>query len=271
MDSWRRTRTIGRAAAACWIVSTISARAQAQSTYNIEELTDFGTGLATCVQNNLNTVTASLRGAMDADAWTGPRYLNADVFEQDFFDTSIDPDGLDHLYADSARVSVYAGHGSPGTVYFPGHGGLGCTASTNDSMRLALSSADGGGVATLAVWLACQVLNVDPVGSSQMINQVRQQLGWTNNVSIGDDEPRDVYEATRTQPNKDAWLALMGGPGGENPVTFAVEDRRPLVVTMTDVNSAEDCWAHHDRQAWGQSALDPLNGPVSYVCWEELE
>jgi Family of unknown function (DUF6345) len=208
---------------------------------------------------------------MDADAWTGPRYLNGDVFEQDFWDENRVAGGLDHAYADSARVSVYAGHGSPGTVYFPGNGGTGCTASTSRNLRLGFAPDSAGAQAALAVWLACEVLNVDLLGGENEVANVRQQLGWLNIVSIGDDETRDVYEASKTQGNTGAWLALMAGPGGENPATQALEDRRPIVVTMTDVDNEADCWAHHESQAWGNSVVDPMPGDAVFVCWEQVD
>src|SRR4051794_7537075 len=74
----------------------------AQATYYIDESTDFtGNG---CQNKDLNDVTSSLRGALDATGWSGSRFVNALAWPQDFIEScssSFGAGGLDDIFADS--------------------------------------------------------------------------------------------------------------------------------------------------------------------------
>jgi hypothetical protein len=120
---------------------------QPAKSYYIDEWVNFPSPGQACSQNDLNTVTASLQSAMPADAWSGPRYVNASVWPQDFWEQNRAA-GLDHLYGDTKSVTIYAGHGSPGTIYFGPHNGA-CTASTASQMRLGAGPGSTGASAIL--------------------------------------------------------------------------------------------------------------------------
>jgi hypothetical protein len=244
--------------------------ALASKTYYIDEWVDFPAPGQACSQNDLNTVTASLQSAMAADLWSGLRYVDASAWPQDFWEQNRVAGGLDHLYGDTKSVTVYAGHGTPGTIYFGPHNGA-CTASTGSHMRLGAGPGSTGAATSLAVWLACEIPHVDLLAGETALNNVRQQLGWLNIIPIGDNEPRDVYNKTKTQLNKDAWIWTMNGGGGQNPATGAGENRKPIVVTGTTLATADACWWYHDTQSWAQDVQHIMSGQAGYVCWEWLD
>ena len=265
--SFPTIRVIGALSAT---LSLLSTNVLASKTYYIDEWVDFPAPGQTCSQNDLNTVTASLRSAMDADLWTGVRYVDTSAWPQDFWEQNRVTGGLDHVYGDTKTVTVYAGPGTPGTIYCGPHNDA-CTASTGSHMRLGAGPGSSGGTTALAVWLACEVPHVDFLAGETALNNVRQQLGWLNIISIGDNEPRDVYNKTKTQANKDAWIWTMNGAGGRNPATGASENRKPVVVTGTTVASADTCWWYHDNQSWGQDRQDLMSGQAAQICWEWLD
>ena len=240
--------------------------AASAGTFYIDEVYDYPASGAACSQPDLNTVTSSLRTAMESSSWTGARYINSSCWPQDFWDRNRNSAGLDHLYSDTKDVSIFAGHGLPGTILFAPHDGS-CTAGTGANMRLGGLSNSAGGQTSLAVWLACEVPHVDFLGGGNAINQVRQQLGWLNIISVGDNEPRDVFNATKTQYNRDAWLYRMNGAGGENPTTHAVENRRPVVVTMAQATQEAGCWIFHNYQSWGRNIYDRLTTSPNWGFW----
>ena len=248
----------------------VSTSALASKTYYIDEWVDFPAPGMSCWQNDLNTVTSSLQSAMAADLWSGLRYVDASAWPQDFWEQNRRAGGLDHLYGDTKSVTVYAGHGSPGTIYFGPHAGA-CTASTWSDMRLGAGPGSTGALTALAVWLACEIPNVNLLGGETALNNVRQQLGWLNIIPIGDNEPRDVYNKTKTQLNKDAWIWTMNGGGGQNPGTGASENRKPIVVSATTLGTADACWWYHDTQSWAQDVQHLMYGQAGYVCWEWLD
>jgi hypothetical protein len=259
MTQLRGLRWMQVAAGATLGLTVLCAHASANKTYYIDEWVDFPGSGQSCSQADLNTVTASLRNAMSADGWSGVRYVDNSAWPQDFWDQNRASGGLDHVYGDTKTVTIYAGHGSPGTIYFGPHNSA-CTASTTSNMRLGAVPGSGGAKTALAVWLACQVPNVDLLGGETSINNVRQQLGWLNNIGIGDDEPRDVYNKTKSQLNKDAWLWTMNGWG-----------RQPIVVSQTTLSTADACWWYHDHQSWGQDVQDLMSAYAGYRCWEWIE
>lgn len=268
----RRVTGISICMVAAWaaLQPLAAMKAWAGKTYFIDEGTDFPAPGQSCQQNDLNTVTWSLQSAMNADAWSGVRFVNASAWPQDFWEQNRVAGGLDHLYGDTKSVSIYAGHGSPGTIYFSPHNSA-CTASTFSHMRLGAGTASTGATTALAVWLACEVPHVDFLAGETQLNNVRQQLGWLNIIGIGDNEPRDVYNKTKSQSNKDAWIWTMNGAGGQNPVTRAPENRKPIVVTQTTAGTADACWWYHTRQQWGLDVQDLMSGQGNYVCWEWLD
>lgn len=276
-ENYHAYRTLGRAVApsrrravACAVAvsQTLLVSNAWANDFLIEEVTEFP---APCnVGGPLNTCTLSLYNALIADSLVGSRFSNGMAWPQDFQDRNRVPGGLDHLFADANPVVVFSGHGRPGTIYFGPHDDV-CTADTENNMRLSAASDSAGGKASLAIWLACEVLNVDLVGDEKSINNLRQQLGFLNRIGIDSNEPRDVYVKTKTQANVDAWLSTMGGPGGKNPVTREAENRRPIVVTKTLSTQESACWAIHDSLSWALGSMYVMPGQAEYTCWEWLD
>jgi hypothetical protein len=84
------------ALAAVVLVALLAERAEAAKTYYIEESTDYtGNG---CQDDNVNTLSASLRTGLDNAGWSGQRWVNADAWPQDFQEacsSDYEPGGLD--------------------------------------------------------------------------------------------------------------------------------------------------------------------------------
>lgn len=230
-----------------------------QKTFYMDEGTHYS-DIEMCQNADLNTVTASLAEAMRADGWTGSRYVNELAWPQDYRDKTLDNNGLDDRYGDAATTTVFAGHGNAGLLTFRPRLGV-CTADAGNNMALGFGST--GGSATIGIWLSCDMLNsglLDESNSNYRSMNIRQSLGWLNTISIGDDEPRDFYNATRSTSNKDAWLRQMQGDG-----------RQPIVLTATTANDASTCWYFHDHESLGQGVMDHLGGDWGYRCWEWIQ
>ena len=231
----------------------------APKTFYMDEGTRYS-DVGMCTNQDLNTVTESLAAAMRGDGWIGSRFVNELAWPQDYRDRTLDANGLDNQYGDAASVTVFAGHGNAGLITFRPRNGV-CTASAGANMALGFRST--GAQAAVGIWLSCDMFAtglLDEATSSYRQMDIRQSLGWLNTIGIGDDEPRDFYNATRSMSNKDAWLRQMQGNG-----------RQPLVLTATTANDASTCWFFHGREALGQGVIDHLDGSWGYRCWEWIE
>jgi len=231
----------------------------APKTFYMDEGTHYS-DIGMCKNEDLNTVTASLATAMRADGWTGSRFVNELAWPQDYRDVTLDTNGLDSRYGDAATLTVFAGHGNAGLLTFRPRLGV-CTADAGVNMALGFGST--GGTAAIGIWLSCDMFNtglLDESNSNYRRMNIRQSLGWLNTIGIGDDEPRDFYNATRSTSNKDAWLRQMQGDG-----------RQPIVLTATTASSASTCWFFHGRESLGQGVVDHLDGNWAYRCWEWIE
>lgn len=243
-------------AALCASIAMPIAASAAPLTFYMDEVTAYQ-GLSMCANSNLNTVTASLATAMRSDGWTGSRFVNASAWPQDFRDKLLDSNGLDDSYGDAASLSVFAGHGSPGQLLFQPRNGV-CTANAGRNMTLGPGST--GGNAAVGMWLSCEMLSaglLDESTSAYRRMNLRQSLGWLNSIGIGDNEPRDFYNRSKSMANKDAWLQQMRGWG-----------RQPIVLTATTARDAGTCWYYHGQQSLGRRAVDKLGGAWGYRCWE---
>jgi hypothetical protein len=210
-----------------------------------------------CTNIDLNTVTESLASEMRSKGWFGSRFVNELAWPQDYRDKSLDSNGLDALYGDSATLTVFAGHGNAGLLTFRPRLNT-CTASAGSNM--ALGSGSTGGLATIGIWLSCDMFAtglLDEANSSYKRMNLRQSLGWLNSISIDDDEARDFFRKSQSMSNKDAWLDQMQGNG-----------RQAMVVTATTARDASTCWFFHGRESLGEGVVDTLDGPWGYRCWE---
>jgi hypothetical protein len=206
--------------------------AQEGRTFYIDESTDFtGNG---CENSDLNTVTSSLCSALVACGWFGTRYVNSMAWPQDFYEGGFG--GLDHQYADTKMLAVYAGHGNVNFLQFGfPHNGQ-CGVNIEGQMRLGTGWGDTAGY---MMYLTSCTMRRDRLHHLQF-NQVHQQFGYHNSPSIKDDQPRDFFNATGPsgQCNKGAWLDEM-----EDKPSWFTGDNSPIVLTY-GINQ-EDCLYKH--------------------------
>jgi len=235
--------------------------AAAAKTYFIDEGTDFtGNG---CEITDVNTITASLQTSLSAASWTGSRYVNASAYPQDFWESCSSvygSGGLDGSYGDTGFLSVYAGHGSAHYIAFGYPHSSQCGVDFSTNARL---GAMNGASAGFGMWLACEVVQSSQL-TSAMYQRLSQQAGWQNSIGIGDDEPRDFFNATSTKTNADAWIDQMSTGG-----------RDAIIATFS--NTSAECWPKHNsaklkanvgNTTLGGGASCGGGQPRYYVCYE---
>ena len=240
--------------------------AHATKTYFIDEVTDY-TGNGCGNNSDLNTVTSSLQTALNNTSWSGDRYTNGDSWPQDWWEncsSNYGSSGLDSTYADTKVLAVFAGHAARRTLPFGYvHDGA-CSTNLTDNARLGSMN---GATAGFGMWLGCEVLNSDDL-TTNMHQSLRQQAGWENVISIGDNDPRDFYNATNTKTNADAWLDEM-----------ADSSRRAIIATFSR-SSGSDCWSKHNsgklrndvnNSAMGGGASCGNGQPTYWACSEERQ
>jgi hypothetical protein len=217
----------------------VSSGVLAAPSYYIDECTNFSNGNS-CDIATVNTITATLQSALDSSGWTGSRFTEFSAWPQDFWEScssSYGTSGDDSLYGDAHTLSVYAGHGSPHTLYFSSTGNGGtyggsqrCFTDMTQNMRLGTMA---GAQAAFGMWLACEVVQSSELGSA-MWQSLRQQASWQNTINIGDNEPRDFYNATSAKTNVNAWLDQMSSGG------------RDAILATFSSTSVTDCWNVHN-------------------------
>jgi len=210
--------------------------AQALQEYYIDEITDY-TNSNPCDIYDLNEITASLKTALDSDGWGGSRFLNDSAWPQDFWEecsSSYGSGGDDYVYGDSANLAIHAGHGGAHYLVFGSYHGSACGVSMTDNARM---GAMAGSQAAFAMYLDCEVIQGSDLGTNEY-QWLHQQAGWQNAIGIGDDEPRDFYNATGTATNADAWLNQMSS-GGRDAIIATTE-------TDSSGSSLDDCWSFHN-------------------------
>lgn len=254
---FRIVRLAGAGAGIAFAFHTASA--QAAKTYFIDESTSF----PDCLSGTLNDVTSSLQTSLNDNSWSGYRLANASAYPQDFWEacsTTYGSGGVDTYYGDARVLSVYAGHGGPHTVYFGYKHNNQCVVNFTSNMRL---GAMNGATAGFGMWLECEVIQSSELGTA-MYQRLRQQAGWQNSIGIGDNEPRDFFNATNTKTNADAWLDQMGGGG-----------RDPIIATFSSTSGS--CWPiHNAAKLRGNAYNSTLGGGPScggaqtlyYYCYE---
>jgi hypothetical protein len=270
MNAPIRPKVLGIAAAVAVGATLASPLTRATQTYYIDEGTDFTNGNP-CDIYDVNTITASLQTALGTDGWTGNRYVNDSAWPQDFWEecsSTYGTGGEDLYYGDNGVLSVYAGHGSPHYLYFGSYHGSACTVSMTDNARLGEMAAAQG---AFGMWLACEVIQGADLGTNEY-QWLRQQAGWQNTISIGDDEPRDFYNATSSSTNADAWLNQMSS-GGRDAIIATTE-------TYTSGSTGDSCWSvHNSAKLKGNIFNTPRgggpscgNGPPEYwYCYEHQQ
>ncbi len=237
--------------------------AEAAKTFYMDESTDYtGNG---CENNDLNTVTESLANTMWSFGWAGDRWVNTDAWPQDFVEScsgTYGSAGDDDVTSDTKSLAVFAGHGNIGLLAYGHKHASRCNVDFSANMRL---GSMGGDTAAVGMWLICDALEESSLPSEANSQWLRQQLGWTNLIGIGDDEPEDFFLDTWTmtvtpflpgKANSDAWLSRMDGGG-----------RHPMVVSYGSTESG--CWNVHDGARLGDNVFT-TERPSSPACQQGL-
>nr|WP_172301575.1 DUF6345 domain-containing protein [Pseudenhygromyxa sp. WMMC2535] len=233
--------------------------AGAYETFFIGESTKFDGGGA-CENEDVSTVTSTLRNRLDKAGWSGLRFVDDNSWPEDFWERSILALGLDDTYGDQASLVVYAGHGNVGRLQWgrPSDNGN-CRARIRTEVRLGRLAGDR---ARVAMFLTSCTSRQDLLWSSYRQNAFRQVLGYHNSPYVGYDEARKVFKRTQDgQPTAYAWLDEMennGAPGKNSPVT-----------TTLGSSAAEAEAVHpHTNLADGEGLLGELPEPAGGYYFE---
>jgi hypothetical protein len=213
-----------------------------------------------------NDVTSSLQTLMNDFGWSGNRYANPDAWPQDFVEACSPATfgaGLDSTFADAVDLAVYAGHGNAGLLQWGFKNGSMCTvdfaSSTNVSTKGVMRLGQMSGAQTMAgMWLTSCTLKKDRLASKANFQWARQQFGYHNSPSIGDDQPSNFFfsAAFWLQSNKNAWLDEME----DKPGVFT-GDNSPIIVSYGATSAqANDI---HNNTRFGGSTLTPRPGGPS--------
>lgn len=200
-------------------------------TFFIGESNHFDGGGA-CDNAYVRTVTSSLKERLLDAGWAGLRFVDDDSWPEDFRESTFSDQSLDGTFGDTARLSVYAGHGNVGMLQWgrPSDNGT-CTNFINTNSRFGRLAGDTAAAVMLMTSCTMRADQLWPVFGEQAS---RQFFGFHNSPYIGPNEARKVFERSEQgQPTADAWLEEMVlNSGGKNS---------PVVFTMgTSPNDASD-------------------------------
>ena len=235
----------------------------------IEESTDFtGNG---CPNDDLNTVTASLKTAMESGPpgypWTGYRFVNRYAWPQDVMEATFDQSFMDDDWGDWARVTIIAGHGGQGANQiqwgFP-HNGV---CQVFPSVQVRLGTLGGGNNSVLMQLNSCQG-TYGTMNMQYAQGRNGQVLAYHNSPAIFDNQPRDFYNATYSTINVNAWLFVMddkAGGGWNSPMVFSQgADALDAWYRHNYMQMAEYVWMHvmgTSQGSYNFSWLDNGCGP----------
>jgi hypothetical protein len=225
-------------------------------TYYIDESTDFtGNG---CENVDLNDVTSSLRNSLNANGWTGQRWVNSNAWPQDFYEqTMAGLSGLDNLFGDNASLTVYAGHGNRALLQFGFMRNSRCLVTLNTQARLGTQAGD---KAIYAMYVTSCTINLDSL-SRHFNNQIRQSFGYHNSPTVKDDQPRDFFEETSNQDNAHAWINEM-----EDRPGWFTGDNSPIALTF-GLDSSHCDWVRNSARLRPGSLLWGAPEPHQWFCW----
>ncbi|MCW7537953.1 DUF6345 domain-containing protein [Aquabacterium sp. A7-Y] len=237
-------------------LSLVPGLTPAQTTYYIDESTDFtGNG---CENADLNDVTSSLQAALNSAGWTGRRFVNANAWPHDFIEASLSgPGGLDSTYADTATLSVYAGHGNVALLQFGFQRNGRCLVDLPNDTWLGTRAGDG---AAYAMYVTSCTINLSGI-ARHFNNQIRQSFGYHNSPSVGDDQPRDFFNATAGTTNAQAWINEM-----EDRPGWMTGDNSPIVLTF-GLDAANCDWVRDTASLRGGRLVDLAPEPHGWYCW----
>lgn len=195
-----------------------------------------------CQNTDLNDVTSDFKQTLDANQWHGLQRQDNQSRMSDFYDQEINPMGYgkDHLFADAARVTVFAGHGHIGVHTW---GELDPDPEINDCRVLtdsyALGTRSGDQSALFINAASCGgALSTDPDDPMRCFRQAwqtaefRQWLGFIDSPHVDSWALSTFYQSLNSDPqggdgHVDVWIDVMEWPeaGVHNyPVIYTKSD-----------------------------------------------
>jgi len=230
-------------------------------TYFIAETVNFDGG-GECQNSKLNTITRRLRTRLDNAGWKGIRFVDENTWPEDFWEASLQANGVDSLYGDAHRLAIYAGHGGPGFMQWGNPSDAGeCNTIIPEEARLGRLA---GNTAAAVMLMTSCTLHTEFLIENFEPNAVRQFFGYHNSPYIESGEPRRVFKRTQDgQSTKDAWLDEM-------EQNAALGKQSPVVLT-TGVSGAEAMQTHGATNlASGAGFIQSVGEPADAFYFEWL-
>ena len=179
--------------------------AVSNQSYAIMECADYDYN---CPGSDLNWVTYRLWRRLQDLNWTGFRNINDDVYPVDFLEGYYNSNWFDYTPnygADTARVTVFAGHGSvDGRVISFCYANDGfCIGQFHEYIRLGTMAGDQSSVLIL---LSCcnSVLGVNNYNYEN--SKISQVLGFHSTAAMGAKQARSFLNCTDGSYNMQCWL-----------------------------------------------------------------
>lgn len=227
-------------------------------TFYIEESIDFtNSNVAGCQNTDLNQVGDWVQDAFEDHDFTGTYTLDAAGTAYNFIDPAapFGANGLDGMFADTRRVSVYAGHGNVNVMQWgnPGPVPAGvvpiCQIGINQQMRLGTLTGDVSGFGMYVTSCTANTL-ANNLRLTLGQSQIGQHVGWHNSPAVSDFTPGAFVNQTATSivdddtvvpvTNRDAWMGI-----GQSQPGFA--ENSPVMYT-TGATAAEVADRHFNAR-----------------------
>jgi hypothetical protein len=248
----------------------LSAPAVRAQSYFIDEGTDWtGNG---CEADNVEAVTAELRGLLDNAGFSGNRFTNSAAWPQDVMEScssNYGANGLDSTYADTADLVVVAGHGNTGYLAFGYKRENKCIVDLGRSTNLsrvgeARLGQMAGARASIGMWLTCCTLKKESLAGHANYQWLKQQLGFHGESDFNWHQPVEFLQNNQFESNTQSWLDAME----DRPGWFTGSNSAIVVSYGKTSAEAND---YHNNLALMRNVVFPrsggpacTNGPPSF-------
>lgn len=209
-------------------------------TFYIEESVNFSNpnAPASCLNSNVNQVGDWAEAALEDHGFVGTYTLDGAGSPINFIDPTTVGFGNDGNAADSARVTIYAGHGNSGSLQWGSIGAVppgtvtSCSLPIANQMRLGTATGDVSGFAIYATSCTANTLN-NNLRNTLGQSQIGQHVGWHNSPAISDfllgsfinQTATSIVDGSVSLPvtNRTAWMSIgqsRPGVGKNSPVIY---------------------------------------------------
>jgi hypothetical protein len=261
------------------LVTTSTASAQfATGIYFIDQQMNYETDHGCGVQDNCDNDTLAAAWALEFRGWVGNQYVDDAAWPQDFMESCPDPKygagGLDNLYGDNAKITIFSGHANAGKLsYAYPHNGI-CDVIFSSNMRL---GSMGGAQASHGIFYGCCTMPISSLVAHANRQWLSQAFGFLDDEANDTEMLAEFIYATETQSNVGAWLSEM-----EDRPAWFTGDNSPIVVSygataaaasfmhsysaiyrnnvMTHRDNGPSCGAGQPRFTYTYTAINHNNG-----------